>query len=459
MNNPAPSHGSSLLATANAATTMLASFVGFIVATRLLGADRLGLLALVTAALFPLRFAELGLAGAASRFIGAYAGPDRKRLVLAVWKLVGPLAMVALAILTLACLIVSPALIAATIPAADAANADQLAVLVWLLAAVQLLSAVALASLIGLQRFRLVYLTGITVSVAQLVAIVPLIMALGIAGLVVSQIAGQVVMLLVGLATIWRMPGAPPQPDLPFDRGQFLGFAGQFALNSLIGAMVEPAIKLLFGSQASLKAMGQFEVFWRVFVQVRTVLLAPLEPTGIALVRNWGEGREAIAAPYGQAFVHAWVSALVLAILPIPLFLLLGLIIPDFDRTAAMIGQGVGLAIAFGFMAVPIYYLAVAAGRMVPIMVGSVAQLVLIGLTVLGLEPGSSWPIALAAIVGGAALAGLVQFGLARRLLMVSPLPRRPELISGGLAVSGLVKSLFAMTLGRILPGPSRPAK
>ena len=96
------SHRASLLAAANAATTMLASLVGFLAVTRLLGADRLGLLALVTAALFPLRFAELGLAGSALRFIGAYNGSNPKQQVLAVWGTALPLTLVAVAILTLA---------------------------------------------------------------------------------------------------------------------------------------------------------------------------------------------------------------------------------------------------------------------------------------------------------------------------------------------------------------------
>lgn len=442
---PLPSHAASLLALANAATTMLASFAGFIVVARLLGADRLGLLALVTAALFPLRFAEFGLAGAASRFIGAYGGSDPKRLVLAVWKTVVPLVIAALTALSLVCLVISPALIAATIPKVDTAAAHQLAVLVWVLAMTQLLTAVASASLIGLQHFRTVYLTGIGVSLFQLSAIVPLVMSLGIAGFVVSQIAGQAIMLLVGLISVWRIKAAPGPGQVDFDRRSFIAFAGQFALNSLTAAMLEPAVKLLFGSHASLKAMGHFEIFWRLFIQIRTVLLAPLEPVCMSLVRHWQDGPSRVASLYGQIFVHSMAVAVALLAIALPIHFALSLVLPELAFQDAVIAQAVGLTMALGFVILPTYYLGLAAGQMMLVALANIVKLTLLGLAMLLPDQAFGWAGALGMIACAYAVGAAAEFALARRIMRIRVLPDRAGMRHGMAALGALLWSLLEL--------------
>ena len=67
--------GGSKWALTNTVAAMLSSFLSFALVARWLGTDQLGVLALATAALFPLRFSELGLAAAVTRYVAAQRGP------------------------------------------------------------------------------------------------------------------------------------------------------------------------------------------------------------------------------------------------------------------------------------------------------------------------------------------------------------------------------------------------
>lgn len=417
---------------ANTVATIAASFAGFVVVANLVGTDRLGLLALVGAALFPLRFSELGLAGAVTRYVGAYGGSNPRGYVWQVIMLGWSISLAALLILLGVCALVSPPLLRTTIAAELQGQAWALVPLLAVQTALQLLVGPLTASLLGLHRFRLVYASGVAVALGQLAAIVPLVSAFGIAGMVWSQIGLYSATALLFLPALLRLRGTGGTlQDAPLDRGAFLRFTFQFSLNSLLTTLLEPAAKLTLGARAPLAVMGVFEVMWRIFVQLRTLLVAPLNPLGIAMIGQWQQGREAVAGSYRimAALALAGSAALILAA-PLAHWGF-ALVTPRALAPELAVTASVAAAIAIAFLTVPAHFLTLAAGEVRPIIAGT--------LTNLAVQLAAGWPIGLwlgwqavlAVFVAAYALSALVQLGVSAHLLRFRIVPPLADLRAG----------------------------
>jgi O-antigen/teichoic acid export membrane protein len=412
-----PRRSSSVWSLANTVATIAASLAGFVAAANMVGTDRLGLLALTGAALFPLRFSELGLAGAVTRYAGAYAGADPRGYVWSIIRLGWTISLAALVILLGVCAVVSPPLLRTTIPAALHGEVAALVPLLIVQTGLQLLVGPLTASLLGMQRFRRVYASGVAIALVQLAAIVPLVSAFGVAGMVLSQIGMHLAFAALFLPVLLRLPGGRDGGGSPLDCGAFLRFTVQFSANSLLTTLLEPAAKLTLGAHAPLAIMGLFEVMWRMLVQLRTLLVAPLNPLGIAMIGQWKQGREAVAGSYRimSALALTGSAALILAA-PVAHFGF-ALVTPRAQAPDLLVSGGVALALAVGFVTVPVHFLALAAGDVRPIMAGTLTNLVVqLGAGwALGMSFG--WPGVMGAIVAAYVVSAVVQMAVTARLL------------------------------------------
>ncbi|PKB19290.1 O-antigen/teichoic acid export membrane protein [Novosphingobium kunmingense] len=424
---------SSAWALVNTLASMAPSFVSFVLVTNWLGAGQLGLLALVGAALFPLRFADLGLSGAVTRYVGAYQGAQAARHMREIVWLSWAISALAFAVLVAICLIVAPPLLARTIDPSLLGEARRLMPLLIAAAAVQLLFSPLMAGLLGRQRFRLVYGAGTAVAVVQLVLVGPLILAFGIAGMVLAQIAQLVLVTLIFGAVVFGARDGKAQAVADadrLDRRGFVRFAMQVSGSTLLTTLVEPVTKLVLGSTVSLAVMGLYEVLWRILMQFRTLLAAPSYPIGVALIGSWQAGRDAARADFTVLSLLAWFgAAAVLAAAPAAL-LAYDLVTAGqaSQWPGALVAGAIGLSLALGFMTVPSYFLSMAANRMAPVIAGTLANLALqLGLGGLA-GVGLGWQGALWLVVLAYAVSALVQMGLAWRLLDFPPLPHRTDL-------------------------------
>lgn len=430
--SPSSQRVSSAWSLANTVATIAASFAGFVVVANLVGTDQLGLLALVGAALFPLRFSELGLAGAVTRYVGAYGGGNPHRYVWQVIALGWTISLAALAILLGVCAVISPPLLRTTIDAGLHGQAWALVPLLAAQTALQLLVGPLTASLLGLHRFRLVYAGGVAVALGQLAAIVPLVSAFGIAGMVWSQIGAYTAFAVLFLPALLRLQAkVGGADDAPLDRRAFLRFTFQFSLNSLLTTLLEPAAKLTLGAQASLAIMGVFEVMWRIFVQLRTLLVAPLNPLGIAMIGQWQQGRAAVAGSYRIMATLALAGSAAL-IMAAPLAHWgFALVTPRAAAPELAVTISVAAAIAIAFLTVPAHFLALAANEVRPIIAGTLANLTL--------QLGLGWPIGrllgwqavLGVFVGAYALSAAVQLTVSARLLRFRIVPPLADIRAG----------------------------
>lgn len=416
---------------ANTVATIAASFAGFVVVANLVGTDRLGLLALVGAALFPLRFSELGLAGAVTRYVGAYSGGNPRRYVWQVIALGWTISLVALLVLLGACAVVSPPLMRTTIATGLHGQAWALVPLLAVQTALQLAVGPLTASLLGLHRFRLVYAAGVAVALGQLAAIIPLVSAFGIAGMVWSQIGAYAAFAVLFLPALLRLERAGGGEDGALDRSAFLRFTFQFSLNSLLTTLLEPAAKLTLGARAPLAVMGVFEVMWRIFVQLRTLMVAPLNPLGIAMIGQWKQGREAVAGSYRIMATLALAGSMALIVAAPLAHWGFALVTPQALVPELAVTASVAVAIAIAFLTVPAHFLTLAANEVRPIIAGT--------LTNLALQLGLGWPIGLwlgwqavlAVFVAAYALSALVQLAVSAQLLRFRIVPPLADLRAG----------------------------
>lgn len=423
---PAPWRwGNSGWSLANTLCAMLASFAGFLLATRWLGTEQIGRLAIVGAALFPLRFAELGLTGAVTRYVGAYGGRQQRRYVGQIVRLSWLVSLAAAAAMLALCSLLTPALLRSTI---GSMHQDGIWLLTGLLVAtslIQLAAAPLYGTLLGLQRFRLVYMAGALIALAQLAAVIPLILRFGIAGLVMGQLLVQLASLLVYLPALAGLRNASDEPEPGLDSRAFLGFTFQFSLNSVLATLLEPVAKLIIGSSTSLSLLGIFEVLWRIFVQLRTMLIAPLNPLGIEMITLWRDDRELLKSRYRLIMLFSIAGAAALLAAGVPTHFVFSLVAANGQGSNAWVAASVSLAIALGFLMAPSYFLSLAANEVRPIIAGTLCNLG-IQLIAKALMPAwLDWHVVFAVFVSAFAIALIVQSLLVRYMLgfpvLVSP--------------------------------------
>ena len=395
-------------ALANSLASMLASFAGFVLVANLVGTDRLGLLALVGAALFPLRFAELGISGAVTRYVGAYHGPAPRTHFWQVTRLGGAIVLAAFCLLLLACAIVSPPLLKTTIAAPDLAAARGLVPVLVLATFTQLAAGTVMAGLLGLQRFRLVYVAGTITALVQLALVGPLVVVFGVAGMVLAQVAAQAGLLVIYLAALLRLAADEAPDGHTFERGAFIRFAAQFSANSLLASLLEPVAKLVLGASASLSVMGLFEVMWRIYVQMRTLLVAPLNPLGVGMIRQWQAEPRAVEGTVRSMAVFTVLCAVGMIAAAPAVHFAFGLVTPALGAGSILVTAAVSLAIAAAFVSVPSHFLTMAANDVRPIIAATLTNLAiqLIAGTLAGRLLG--WEAVFAAFVTANALASLV---------------------------------------------------
>lgn len=425
--DPAPSRwGNSGWSLANTLCAMLASFAGFLLASRWLGTEEIGRLAIVGAALFPLRFAELGLTGAVMRYVGAYDGRQQRRFVGQIVRLSWVVSLAAAATMLALCALLTPALLKSTIGIVHQPNIWLLVILLVATSLVQLTAAPLYGTLLGLQRFRLVYMAGALISLAQLAAVVPLILRFGIAGLVMGQLLVQVASLLVYLPALAGLRNASDEPEPGLDKRAFLGFTFQFSLNSVLTTLLEPVAKLIIGSSTSLSLLGVFEVLWRIFVQLRTMLIAPLNPLGIEMIALWRDDHVQLQARYRVIMLFSLIGAAALLAASVPVHIAFSMVAANGQGSNAWVAASVSLAMALGFLMAPTYFLSLAANEVRPIIAGTLCNLG-IQLIAKAFMPGwLDWHAVFGVFVSAFAMALVVQAVLVRYFL------RFPVLVSPG---------------------------
>lgn len=445
----APSRwGDSAWSLANTLCTMVASFAGFLLASRWLGTEQIGRLALVGAALFPLRFAELGLAGAVTRYVGAYHGGRTRSFVGQIVRLSWVLSLIAAVLMLALCAALTPALLTGTLKGQDQAGLWHLAALLIATALIQLMAAPLYGSLVGLKRFRLVYVAGTLIALGQLAAVIPLILNFGIAGLAMVQLGVQAAGFLVYAPALLRLHNNAEVEEAPLNRRAFLSFTLQFSFNSMLTTLLEPVAKLIIGASTSLSLLGTFEVLWRIFVQLRTVLLAPINPLGVEMIALWKGDRSRLESCYHLMVLSALTAIGILLAAALPVHLALDLIGANKSGSDILIAANVSLAMAFGFSTVPSYFLSLAANEVRPIIAGTLTILGIQLTTNLLLWGALDWRAVMGIFVAAYAIGAVVQMVIAQRLLGFAVVPKPAALRLEASRVLALVRSAILALLG-----------
>lgn len=446
----APSRwGDSAWSLANTLCTMVASFAGFLLASRWLGTEQIGRLALVGAALFPLRFAELGLAGAVTRYVGAYHGGRTRSFVGQIVRLSWVLSLIAAVLMLALCAALTPALLTGTLKGQDQAGLWHLAALLIATALIQLMAAPLYGSLVGLKRFRLVYVAGTLIALGQLAAVIPLILNFGIAGLAMVQLGVQAAGFLVYAPALLRLHNNAEVEEAPLNRRAFLSFTLQFSFNSMLTTLLEPVAKLIIGASTSLSLLGTFEVLWRIFVQLRTVLLAPLNPLGVEMIALWKDKGAALESRYRLMVLSALAAIGVLLAAAVPTHLAFDLIAAHKGGSNLLVALSVSLAMVFGFSTVPSYFLSLAANEVRPIIAGT---LTILGIQLAGnlLLPATlDWRAVMGIFVAAYAVGAVVQMALVQRLLGFSVVPSPAALRQDARHALSLARRVIFARLGR----------
>lgn len=368
--------GDSALAMVSAAVGIAAAFATFAIISRTAGAAGFGVWALTGAALFPLRFADLGVGAALTRFVGADPGRAVPRVLVRIAGLALLTVGLAFALCTAAALVIAPELIAATVPQSEWPMAREL--VPWMVAAglAQLLATQMSAVVLGLHRYRVVYLAAIATALMQAALVGPMVLRFGIAGYAMLQVlvlALQALVLFLYTAVAVRArQGVEPGRFVP---REFLRFALHFNLNTLLATLIDPLAKLLLGLTWTLAAVGTFEMVSRIYAQLRTVLIAPLQPLSLAMIRQYGTDREAFERSYRQCL--GWGGALAIGVLvaALPAFAVLRLLLGSGAEALGPVVASVSLAIAASCLAVAGYHAAMATGDLKPVLASTLAYL------------------------------------------------------------------------------------
>lgn len=417
--------GFALLATA---VSLITAFIIYRLVSQRLGFAIFGLWALTNAAMFPLRFADLSVNSAVMRYLGIAEGAGLRRVIGRVVAAALFTNFLAFGAFLVAALFITPTIIHHTID--SSLWGDSIALMPYLVgsALAQLAAGVFSNAMLGLHRYRFVYLTGIVVSCIQLLVVVPLLDRFGIAGYAIVQIIMYMCQVVIfGVMLLIHPEPMGSDAVASFTLREFYAFAFKLNANALLATMVEPLAKLLLGRFSTLTVVGAYEVTLRIYNQARGLLVAPMQPFAIAMIRD-REDQKLFSKTYQICLLYSIVMAIGCLISIGPIWPLLKLFILVSDPTLPFIVIAIASSTSIALVSIPAYYGSIAASDVRPILLSTISYLV--STTVIGWVFGYAFGAigVLAAVIIGNLIATAVLLIAAERQLGFRSMPRPREL-------------------------------
>jgi len=425
-----------------AALTMASAFVSFRAIASVVGVDAFGVWALVIAALFPLRFADLSLNVSVLRYLGAIDGVPSRAFVARTLVTAMAINVVAFAACATMSLVVAPPLIRGSMTTARYDAAFTLMPYVIAVSGAQLISATFGAAMLGLHRFRTSYLINIAGAVAQITLIYPLAARAGLIGYAGLQIAiwlAQAVAALVAVEAATR--GAPAGDRERFSARALLALAFKFNFSGLLATLIEPTAKLLLGRYGTLGLVGTYEVVFRIFQQARNVGIAPLQPMSIAMIRQRVANPAAFQRTYHRALAFCLGLAAVCIAGSVPGIWLFRDLLKLRDPLLPAVMLAVGTGTAVSLMSVPAFFASVASGDVRPVALGTAAFLITTFCAghLAGMAGGGGGAI-LAVVAASYTVASVVTIAVTGRLLGYAPWPHPAAMREDASAALSMVR-------------------
>lgn len=406
-----PGIRNSALAMTASILTVISAFLTYGFVSRRLGVSAFGVWALTSAALFPLRFADLSINSAVLRYLGIADGRGLRKLVGKVVFVAMVTNLLAFAVCALVAWLTAPRILAGTLSVQVLPQGLALMPYLMIASLVQLVAAVLLNAALGLHRYAAVYCVNIASGLLQIALVFPLLSAFGIAGYAILQTTASAFQGLAGATLLLIHPEPQGEGEVePFRARTFFSFAFQLNINALLCTLIEPLAKILLGRFWVLSAVGLYEMVWRVFAQLRTILLAPTQPMAISMIRDRNRDSAAFRRTY-QICLFYCVAIVVLAMIgAVPGYFILRLVLNVHDMALPYVMLCVTLSFAVAFISVPAYHVSIAASDVRPLLASTLSYL---GVTaVAGALLGMIWP-------AGTLLGVLLGYCVSNALLMV----------------------------------------
>lgn len=426
----------SALSLVNTVATVGSAFVTYRLVSRHLGVNSFGLWALTGAALFPLRFADLSINSAVLRYLGVARGTGLRRVIRSVVLSALATNIAAFVLFLAISAFVTPLIIHRTVAPAQWPAA--FALLPFLIAAsmAQLIAGVFSNAVLGLHRYRTVYVVGIAIAVLQVALIFAAIGRFGIAGYAILQALLYAVQAVVfGVLLLLHREDRESLEAAQFRLRHFMSFAFKLNVNAILATMVEPLAKLLLGRFGTLAIVGMYEIVSRIYQQVRAVMVAPMQPFAIAMIRDLHVDRDAFRRTYEVSLLYSIMVALLLLASIVPAAIFFRLLMGFADPVLPLIVACVAVSMSCAIVAVPAYNASIAANDVRPIIASTVIFLVVLALIgfVLGGATGASG--VLLGVVVANVLAACALVLLSGRLLGFAGMPP-PRLLLAHAAIA-----------------------
>ncbi|WP_368508517.1 oligosaccharide flippase family protein [Bradyrhizobium lupini] len=301
---------SALWSIAEVATSGVALFILYKYVLASLGMRSLGIWSLVLATTSLARLGDVGASAGLARFV-AEALADKN--VIKARDFVETALCTNIAIYTIASIILTIPLsvgVKLLVPADSALEAASL--IPYALASFALLNvnAVILSALVGAQRADLKSKIVLLSTVAQVATALICVPSFGLIGMGLGQIAQSAVSIAIAWLTFRKLVGTNLVPFFPrhFDLGIFrelfsFGMKLQFA--NLISFSFEPATKLAMSSACGLEVLAIFEMAYRLVLQARHLVVAPMQALLPAFAHLGQERPHEVAALYEKTLAKS----------------------------------------------------------------------------------------------------------------------------------------------------------
>lgn len=419
--------GFALLATA---ASLITAFITYRLVSQRLGFAIFGLWALTNAAMFPLRFADLSVNSAVMRYLGIAEGVGLRRVIGRVVAAALFTNFLAFGAFLVVALFITPTIIHHTIDVSLWGAAIALMPYLVGSALAQLAAGVFSNAMLGLHRYRFVYVTGIVVSGVQLLFIIPLLDHFGIAGYAIVQIIMYMSQVIVfGVMLLFHPEPLDSDAVASFTIREFYAFAFKLNANALLATMVEPLAKLLLGRFSTLTVVGAYEITLRIYNQARGLLVAPMQPFAIAMIKDH-ENSNKFAKTYQICLLYSLIMAVGCLISIVPIWPLLKLFILVSDPTLPFIVIATASSTSIALVSIPAYYGSIAGNDVRPILLSTISYLV--STTAIGWVLGYAFGAVgvLSAVIIGNLIATLVLLIAAERQLGFHSMPPPRQLLS-----------------------------
>jgi O-antigen/teichoic acid export membrane protein len=313
-----------MAATANVAVGSLLVFLLYWVLLQHLGSETLGAWSLLISSVSAARLSELGMAGAATRFIAvARARGELEHAASVAETITTTLLLLGMLGALLAHLLL-PLLLARFLHGAQLEAALQ--ALPWALAAfaIGLAGNVVQSALDGCQRVDLRVWVSLAGQLALLAAATLLATPFGLKGVAIAQIL-QSVVVLVGGWTLLRsqLSGLPLLPRrwsyATFRR--ILGYSALFQFNNLLLLLLDPLVKFMLARFGGLSATAYFEMANQLVQRLRQLPVAVAQVLVPAMTQAEVEGSGRVRELYLRGYRTIFAAA-------VPIFCLATMLVP-----------------------------------------------------------------------------------------------------------------------------------